>query len=443
MFGGLRKSTSVFALAAVAGLAMGSISAQAADLGGDCCADLEERVAELEATTARKGNRKVSLTVYGQVTTAVMFWDASRNNGEYFGSDGRTATVDGFSESNVYVVDPQTSGTRFGFKGGAKITHDWSAGYRIELQWQNADATKVRKDNDEGDDLPEFRQAHWWLKSKTFGKIRVGQADTANSGIAEIDVSGTNIADGMSSSQAGAAIISRDILGPAMTNYEFNRRNVVRYDTPTFAGFILSAAWGEDDLWDVALRYAGEFGGFKLAAGVAYGQVTDSTASLGGGAYTQSNGDGGRFEAAIEVLNGGASVMHVPTGLFATGSGGQRKATDTVACDETVAGVIPGKDPLSNNGNCDTEWFWFAKAGIKQKWWSIGSTALFGMGGEQYDAIDRSIQYWGLGVVQKVDAAAMDLYISYRDYYDIDTGYTRFSGEGDFQTVVAGGRVKF
>ena len=33
--------------------------AKAADLGGDCCADLEERVAELEATTARKGNKKV------------------------------------------------------------------------------------------------------------------------------------------------------------------------------------------------------------------------------------------------------------------------------------------------------------------------------------------------------------------------------------------------
>jgi hypothetical protein len=34
----------------------------AADLGGNCCADLEERIAELESTTARKGNRKVSLT---------------------------------------------------------------------------------------------------------------------------------------------------------------------------------------------------------------------------------------------------------------------------------------------------------------------------------------------------------------------------------------------
>ncbi len=42
-------------------------SANAADLGGNCCADLEERVAELEATTARKGNRKVSLTVSGWV----------------------------------------------------------------------------------------------------------------------------------------------------------------------------------------------------------------------------------------------------------------------------------------------------------------------------------------------------------------------------------------
>ncbi|MFV0367708.1 MAG: porin, partial [Hyphomicrobiaceae bacterium] len=51
------------------GLSVGS--AKAADLGGDCCADLEERVAELEATTARKGNRKVSLTISGWVAEQV------------------------------------------------------------------------------------------------------------------------------------------------------------------------------------------------------------------------------------------------------------------------------------------------------------------------------------------------------------------------------------
>ena len=42
-----------------------AMPAAAADLGGNCCADLEERIAELEATTARKGNRKVSLTDFG------------------------------------------------------------------------------------------------------------------------------------------------------------------------------------------------------------------------------------------------------------------------------------------------------------------------------------------------------------------------------------------
>jgi hypothetical protein len=91
-----------------------SATAMAADLGGNCCADLEERVAELEATTARKGNRKVSLTVYGQVNQAVIFWD-----------DG--------VEKNQYVVDNNSSRTRFGFRGDAKITNDVSAGYLLEI----------------------------------------------------------------------------------------------------------------------------------------------------------------------------------------------------------------------------------------------------------------------------------------------------------------------
>jgi hypothetical protein len=43
--------------------ALSTTAASAADLGWNCCANLEERVAELEGTMARKGNRKVRLTV--------------------------------------------------------------------------------------------------------------------------------------------------------------------------------------------------------------------------------------------------------------------------------------------------------------------------------------------------------------------------------------------
>src|SRR5438045_6595701 len=110
MNGALMRGSSRFAVAAALGLFMGASSSKAADLGGDCCADFEERVAELEATTARKGNRKMSLTVYGQVNRSIVYW----NDG------GRSNTVPG--------VDNHNSASRFGFMGNAKISPAWSAG---------------------------------------------------------------------------------------------------------------------------------------------------------------------------------------------------------------------------------------------------------------------------------------------------------------------------
>ena len=71
MLGGLSLRYRVLIATAATAL-MGSFAhepVKAADLGGDCCADLEERVAELEATTVRKGNKKVSITLYGDVNT--------------------------------------------------------------------------------------------------------------------------------------------------------------------------------------------------------------------------------------------------------------------------------------------------------------------------------------------------------------------------------------
>ena len=102
-----------------AGLLVGGLSAgsaSAADLGGNCCADLEERIAELEATTARKGNRKVSLTVSGWVGEQVMWWD-----------DG--------VEKNTYVRGIGTTlASHFKFTGQATISPGWYAGYVLHVE---------------------------------------------------------------------------------------------------------------------------------------------------------------------------------------------------------------------------------------------------------------------------------------------------------------------
>jgi len=118
------KKHSLSALAA-AGLLAGGLSAtsaSAADLGGNCCADLEERIAELEATTARKGNRKVSLTISGWVAEQVVWWD-----------DG--------GESNTYVGGiGSTLGTNVKFTGQATIVPGWTAGYVLHLEADGSDS---------------------------------------------------------------------------------------------------------------------------------------------------------------------------------------------------------------------------------------------------------------------------------------------------------------
>src|SRR6476646_9888227 len=133
MTGGLRETASHLAIAALFCVMGATVfiakPAKAADLGGDCCADLEERVAELEATTVRKGNKKVSVQIYGKVNYATAFWD-----------DG--------GEQNMYTVNNYNESTRTGIKGKAKIAGDWEGGYRLEWEYRHAASNRLNQFND-------------------------------------------------------------------------------------------------------------------------------------------------------------------------------------------------------------------------------------------------------------------------------------------------------
>src|SRR5690606_24476725 len=118
------KKQSLSALAA-AGLLAGGLSvtsASAADLGGHCCADLEERIAELDATTARKGNRKVSLTISGWVAEQVVWWDDEFESNTYVGGIGTTLA------------------TNVKFTGQATIVPGWTAGYVVHIEADGSDS---------------------------------------------------------------------------------------------------------------------------------------------------------------------------------------------------------------------------------------------------------------------------------------------------------------
>ena len=464
MYGGLLKSASAVAIVAAAGL---FASANAADLGGDCCADLEERVAELEATTVRKGNRKVSVTLSGFVGHQVMWWD-----------DG--------ARSDMYIGDGGNIFSRFRFTGTAKITPAVTAGFTYEFGINNNAIGSMNQFMDapegvNGDDLggataPLLRDSTVWLRHTQLGMVKIGQGSTSTDNLILIDLAGKSSAstpdsalyngafrivrDGVISGGTGSGINaltwSNIILGGE--SYDTTRRNHVLYETPTLVGFTLQAAVAEDNYWDVALRYAGEFGGFRLAAGIGYQENTEFNHDRTPGQFPAPgfascglDDDCSRKESQ---LKGSASVLHIPTGLFVTGAAGQRDVDQQTSM--RVGGIAPplrtvGVGPEVPNVNTSSN-FWYLSAGISQNFFGIGRTVMFGEYLRSNDAlthvfddvVDSKMDMWGLGITQHVDAAAMEVFATYKSFEaDITTTAGKVTGLEGFQTVIVGTRINF
>lgn len=408
-------------------------SISAADLGGDCCADLEERIAELEATTVRKGNRKVSVTISGWVAEQIVHWD-----------DG--------VEQNTYVTGLGTAfASNVNFTGQAEIVPGWTAGYVLHVELDGCDVYTSNQNTSCGPmsragqtSAAQTLYSYWFLKSDQLGKVSVGHLSPADdSAVMLIDGSGTlqaaywiaydvfgfsvrgNFAPNESLIWGNAASCRGNNGGPGDCNGL--PLNVVRYDTPVFNGFSASASWGEDDDWALAGRYSGQIGDFKLNAVVTYSETSDSKLGAPAG-------------GSLEYMQAGAYLQHVPTGLFALAGYGH--------LDQDV-------NPL-NIPATDTYYF---KGGVRLKLTSLGATAPYGEylfnnegafvrddNGTVATADDTSrfidsseTRFWGFGVVQEIDAAALSVWLRYREH-EVDLPGIETD---DMKTVVFGSFISF
>ena len=235
----------------------------------------------------------------------------------------------------------------------------------------------------------------------------------------------------------GATVVWADLVNPVSGTMSLSRRSEVMYSSPTWSGFQFQSAWGEDDFWAVALQYAGEFSGFRVAGKIGYTDMSDPQfgCETEGGGVTVVGVDTfvnvANTDCQMWAMSG--SIMHVPTGLYVSASYGE------LHDDLRQASLGAGFDDEDSN--------WYIQAGIENKWHSWGKTTLYGEYGEQengtfdVDIHGKTISAWGLGVVQTVDAAAMDLYLAYRNFEahtDIVTGPV-----DDIHLVGIGALIKF
>ncbi len=482
MFGGLTKTSSRIAIAAALGVMFGgyamSTPAKAADLGGDCCADLEERVAELEATTVRKGNKKVSLTISGWVTKSANWWD-----------DG--------AESNFYVGDKGTTlSSHFQLSGSATIAPGWSGGYTMSVEAPGTAfgfaSNQFVPGDDDGVQAIDTLLSYMWVKSDKYGTLNWGVLSQATDNVALLpDLSGTiiesnavmfegagfrlrpsgnNTEAGLTNAAWGSFLFCQTAKAGIGADCNGVPYSAVRYDTPTFGGFSVSASYGEDDIADVALKYAGDFGNFKVSAAGGYTHSTDERYLGGGGGLAG-------FKQNVDLYQVGASAMHVPSGLFIYGmyqseQGGYNPG-QTGSLGQSVAGAAAAD-------NTDV---WYLKGGIKRTWNPLGATVLFGEYGEYNDMFGgiagnqclrrrrgcdsltadvcnaaaprravvtgSQVQRWGLGAVQEIDSAAMHLYARWQhleldvDLQDTATGANLNQGFDDWDLFQVGGVIFF
>jgi len=139
---------------------------------------------------AKSGSADVQLKISGQVNRMIFFAD-----------DG--------NQARAFQADNDFSSTRVRWDGAAKLDDDWSAGGKIEVQFESNSTADVTIDQNKsviGRNSFSERKLEVFIKNKQLGKLTLGQGDTASNGVIEEDLSGTGSISGSGFSALGDSL---------------------------------------------------------------------------------------------------------------------------------------------------------------------------------------------------------------------------------------------
>lgn len=361
------------------------------------------------ANAPSSGQDNVTLSISGQLNRAVLFSD-----------DGES--------TETYFVDNDASSSRIRFIGEGQITENFRVGGIMEYAIKaNSSSSVNQKNKNESSGTFQGRQLSAWLSGDSWGTVTLGQGSTASDGTAEVDLSGTTVIGYSSTGDMAGGLLFRtkdggdfsDIkVGNAFKNLDgLGRQNRLRYDTPMFSGFTAAvsvsqpngdredenAAKGKttDNRWDVAGRYARQFGSVKMGAALAFAQKETTTVK--------------------NTVDGSISLLH-DSGFNATFAAARE-------------GARGDRD--------DNAKYWYGKLGYVGKWFAIGNTSIAldyydgkDIFGDGYDSKSYALLF-----VQTVKDYGTEFYGGIRNY-DLDVP----GGEEDVHDITAvmvGARVKF
>lgn len=337
------------------------------------------------------GNDKVSLAFSGQINRALNVID-----------DGR--------KTRLYQVDNENASSRFRFLGSSAPYNDTIALTAFEFEWPyNGTLDVSQLDQSVSSQINQdfnLRLLEIGFSNASLGSVFIGQGWMASDGTAEIDISGittpfwvgqTFAFGGMLPTAGGGFVLkegpqaafdedpaSVDLNNPANFVNVFGLGNDldglsrlvrVRYNTPIYAGFQLSAAAATENRYDVALRYAGQTDWARFAAAASY--WTD----------TSDNGYDGYTGSASMILT-----------------------DDSAWWDGLSFTLSAGTQDFDNRKNSPTTYF--GKVGYTTTIWDMGRTGFaFGYGNyDEFRVKNEEMELFGVGFSQNVDKLGTELY---------------------------------
>ena len=357
----------------------------------------EKRVMAEAVSEEQKGavvsDSKLNIKLYGQVNKAVLFSD-----------DGNSG--------NTYLVDNDNSSTRIGVLGIVSPNDKVRVGTRLEFEYQTNPSNLVNQEDKRVEDLGfEKRWLDLWVYTDTFGKFSLGWGSTASDGTSEMDLSGTGVigyssvadmAGGQLFYNTNTNTLSDTPINAVYSNMDgLGREERIRYDSPSFHGFVGSTSYIADGGGDFAVRYTAQMDAFKLAAAAAYANPGSTSA------------------ITEDQLAGSISVLH-DSGFNGTFAMGTR--------DQKGAGV--------NDAG-----FFYTKFGYRSRWCPMGITSLSADFGRfsDFDVNGDDADTFGLQMVQDLQDWGSEAYIGYR-FHKLDRNGVDFD---NINAIMTGMRVKF
>ena len=301
--------------------------------------------------------------------------------------------VDDGLSTDVFIVDNDTSGTRFRLDADAPLG-ETRLGATLEIGASPNNSSAVSQIDAQTDADFNVRRAEVTFRDDRYGRLQLGKGSSAADDTAEYDLSlvaGPIMYAGVADIAGGilftdGADYSATTVGAAFFDFDGDRLARLRYDSPMFGPLQASASYGQDDQWAAAVTLGGDYGDWSGWT------VGDFTLLAAASVYATED------DAVDYAYAASGSVKYDPVGISLTLSTGGHKLDE-------------GDDPSN----------FYAKVGWDTSLSALGETG-FGFDytrGENISADGADGTSFGLAAVQKIDRFDIDLYAQLR-WYELD-----------------------